>query len=185
MRGNILDGRVHPRPNICMLRPIRRPNVKGFAAQQQVEGQAHLLAQLGSENRIRIGADPPAVGKAAAGVLIRPARGLDDPIQGDMFMHDDFSHAGDPFVRAAGNARSRPAAAKRGSSRASLDDYSRSNIPYLRVGIKERAPAGGRGWPPCCRGPAAPHCCSPTPRPRQTDPMQAGGLLHRRWQPYP
>ncbi len=75
-----------------MMRPVRRPNIIGFAPQQQVEGLVHLLSQLRSKHRVGKMADPPALLEAAAGIFLRSARRLDDAIQGDMFKHNQFSH---------------------------------------------------------------------------------------------
>src|SRR5215212_3437435 len=75
-----------------MLRPERLPNVEGFAPQQQVERRVHLLSQGHSENLVGIWTYPPAIREAAAGIFFRPAWGLYDTINGDMFKHNKFSH---------------------------------------------------------------------------------------------
>jgi len=74
-----------------MLRPIRRPNFKCFAPQQQVERQVHLPSQGRSKNRVRIWRYPPAICEAAAGIFVWPAWGLYDTIKGDVFKNSDFS----------------------------------------------------------------------------------------------
>jgi hypothetical protein len=75
-----------------MLRPERRPNVKGFATQQQVKRHVHLPSQDRSKNLVGIGTDPPAIREAAAGIFLWSAWGLYDTIKGDMFKHNNFSH---------------------------------------------------------------------------------------------
>ena len=92
LRGDVLGRRVDARPDVRMVRPVRRPNIKGLAPQQQVERQVHLLSQGRAKHRVGIGRDPPAIGEAAAGIFVWPAWGLDDAIEGDMFKHHYFSH---------------------------------------------------------------------------------------------
>jgi hypothetical protein len=75
-----------------MVWPVRRPNIIGFTPQQQVERLTHLPSDGCSKNRVGIGRYPPAIREAAAGIFVRPAWGLYDTIQGDMFKHNYFSH---------------------------------------------------------------------------------------------
>jgi hypothetical protein len=75
-----------------MSRPIWRPYIEGFAANQQIKGHVHPLFYNRRENRVGIGNYPPAVRETAAGIFVRSARGLDDTIEGDEFNRDDLSH---------------------------------------------------------------------------------------------
>src|SRR5882724_9998438 len=83
---------VDGRPHVIMLRPESCPNVKGFAPQQQVKRQVHLIFYGRSTNRVGMWTHPPAICEAGAAIFLWPAWGLYDTIKRDKFKHVDFSH---------------------------------------------------------------------------------------------
>ena len=61
------------RSYIRLLRPVRGPNVKGFAPDQQIKRQVHLPPDDCSNNIVGVGSDPPAIREVATGIFIWPA----------------------------------------------------------------------------------------------------------------
>src|SRR6266571_6223589 len=74
IRGNILGSVVDARSwsLLLMIRPVRCEDFKCFSAQKEIKGFAPLLIQDLAQKFIKIGSLPSAVGKSAAGVLLRP-----------------------------------------------------------------------------------------------------------------
>src|SRR5439155_15851788 len=94
IRGNILGSVVDARSwsSLLMIRPVRCEDFKRFSAQKEIKGFAPFLIQDLAQNFIRIGSLPAAVGKSAAGVLLRPAGSLHNAIECDKGQDNQFSH---------------------------------------------------------------------------------------------
>src|SRR5437773_2663038 len=94
MRGNIL-GSVVEAPSWFSLRvmgPVRCEDFVGLSAQQELIGLAPLLTQDLAHKFISIGSLPSAVGKSAAGILLRRAGSLHNAIECDKGQDNQFSH---------------------------------------------------------------------------------------------
>src|SRR6266536_990178 len=94
IRGNILGSVVDARSwsFLLMIRPVRCEDFKCFSAQKEIKGFGPLLIQDLVQKFIQIGRLPSAVGKSAAGVLLRPAGSLDNAIECDKGQDNQFSH---------------------------------------------------------------------------------------------
>src|SRR5437762_8531758 len=92
--GNILGSVVDARSwsSLLMIRPVRCEDLKCFSAQKEIKRFAPFLNQDLAQNFIRIGSLPAAVGKSAAGVLLRPAGSLDNAIECDKGLDYQVSH---------------------------------------------------------------------------------------------
>src|SRR5262245_6193888 len=95
IRGHILGSVVDARSgsSLRMIRPVRCEDFKCFSAQKEIKGFAPFLIQDLAHNFIRIGSQPAAVGKSAAGVLLRSAGSLDNAIECDKGLDNEFSHS--------------------------------------------------------------------------------------------
>src|SRR5437867_944570 len=95
IRGNILGSVVEARSwsLLLMIRPVRCEDFKCFSAQKEIKGFAPLLIQDLVQKFIKIGSLPSAVGKSAAGVLLRPAGSLNNAIDCDKGQDYQFSHS--------------------------------------------------------------------------------------------
>src|SRR5881392_1747727 len=94
IRGNILSSVVDARSwlTVLMIRPVRCEDFKCFSSQKEIKGFGPLLIQDLAQKFIKIGSLPSAVGKSAAGVLLRPPGSLDNPIDCDKGQDNQFSH---------------------------------------------------------------------------------------------
>src|SRR5262245_11410620 len=94
MRGNILGSVVDARswPLLLMIRPVRCEDFKCFSAQKEIEGFAQFLLQDLIQKFLQKGSLPAAVGKSAAGVLLWRAGSLDNAIDCDKGLDNQFSH---------------------------------------------------------------------------------------------
>src|SRR5215471_16518880 len=94
MRGNILGSVVDAQSwsYLLMIRPVRCEDFKCFSSQKEIKGFAPLLIQNLVQKFIKIGSLPSAVGKSAAGVLLRRAGSLDNAINCNKGRDNQFSH---------------------------------------------------------------------------------------------
>src|SRR6266699_3913483 len=94
IRGNILGSVVEGQSwsLLLMIRPVRCEDFKCFSAQKEIKGFGPLPIQDLVQKFIKIGSLPSAVGKSAAGVLLRPAGSLHNAIDCDKVQDNQFSH---------------------------------------------------------------------------------------------